>query len=157
MSLVCSGETSLVTYCLCSLHQLLSCWTPFQAFFMMPTNYNLLRNLVARLFVLHCIVSYVSTQRISLISNGLSVTLNGVSYYVSPYAAGHVSVNAIALSKSTSVHGFHPITIVQATVSSSELPGLLKNFSSSDDVFQTAFTQGMQKSFLNHLGILSSC
>jgi hypothetical protein len=88
----------------------------------MPTSYDSLCDLVARLFVFHCIFSYVSTQSVSLISNGLSVTLNGISYYVSPYAAGHVSVNAIALCKSTSVNGFHPITIVQATVSSSELP-----------------------------------
>lgn len=112
---------------------------------MMPTSYNFLHDLAVRLFVFYYLFSYVSTQSISLISNGLSVTLNGVPYYVSPYAAVRVTANAIALSKSTSVNGYYPITVVQATVSSSELPGLLKNFSSSDDVFQTAFTQGMQK------------
>jgi hypothetical protein len=112
---------------------------------MMPTSYNFLHDLAVRLFIFYCFFSYLSTQSTSLISNGLSVTLNGVPYYVSPYAAGRVTVNAIALSKSTSVNGIYPITVVQATVSSSELPGLLKNFSSSDDVFQTAFTQGMPK------------
>jgi hypothetical protein len=90
-------------------------------------------------------VSYVSAQSISLASNGLSITLNGIPYYVSPYAAGNVTVNLTAFSKSASVNGFYPITVVQDAISSNELPGLMKNFTSSDDVFQTAFAQGMSR------------
>jgi hypothetical protein len=114
--------------------------------FMMLTNHYFLHRLMACLFIFLNLFSYVLTQNISLSSNGLSVTLNGIPYYVSPYAAGRITVNAHALTKSASINGFYPITIVQATVSRSDLPGLIKNFTLSDDVFQTAFTQGMLSS-----------
>jgi hypothetical protein len=97
------------------------------------------------------LLSYVSAQSISLASNGLSITLNGIPYYISPYAAGNVTVNLTALSKSVSINGFYPITVVQDAISSSELPGLMRNFTSFDDVFQTAFAQGMLKLFLTHI------
>jgi hypothetical protein len=109
----------------------------------MCTNQCFLHRLVACLFAFLSLVSYVSTQSITLASNGLSLTLSDIPYYVSPYAAGNITVNANALSKSASVNGFYPVTIVQGTVSSNELPDLVTNFTSSDDVFQTAFTQGM--------------
>ena len=122
---------------------------------MMPTNHRFLHCLVACLFALFNLVSYVSSQSISLVSNGLSVTLNEIPYYVSPYTAGNVTVEVAALSKFASVNGLYPITIVQDTVTSSELPTLMKNFTSSDDVFQTAFTQGMPNFWFTRICFLS--
>jgi hypothetical protein len=121
----------------------------------MAANQCFLRCLMACLAAFLSHVPYVSTQSISLTSNGLSVTLNDIPYFVSPYVAGNVTVNVTALSKSTSVNGFYPITVVQDAISSSELPGLVKNFTSSDDVFQTAFTQGMPRFFLSCIEFLS--
>jgi hypothetical protein len=110
-----------------------------------------LTHLMTCLIAFLSLVPYVSTQPISLASNGLSITLNQIPYYVSPYAAGNVTVNLTALSKSVSVNGFYPITVVKDAISSNELPGLVKNFTSSDDVFQTAFAQGMPKLFLTRI------
>ena len=109
----------------------------------MPTNQCSLERFAAFLFALANVFSYVTSQSVSIASNGLSVTVNGIPYFVSPYVAGNITVNVTALSESASVNGFYPITIVQETVTSSELPGLVKNFTAADDVFQTAFTQGM--------------
>jgi len=120
-------------------------------FVIMFTNRCSFRHLVGCLIAFLSLVSYVSTQPISLASNGLSITLNEIPYYVSPYAAGNVTVNLTVLSKSASVNGFYPITVVQDVISSSELPGLVKNFTLSDDVFQTAFAQGMAGSFLTRI------
>lgn len=119
----------------------------------MPANQCFFHRAVACLLGLLDIVSYVSSQSVSIASNGLSLTLDGIPYYVSPYAAGNVTVSATALSKSASVNGFYPITIVQETIASSELPDLVKNFTSSDDVFQAAFTQGMPETLLPMSGL----
>ena len=117
----------------------------------MFTNQCSFHHLVVCLIAFLGLVSYVSTQPISLASNGLSITLNEIPYYVSPYTAGNVTVNLTALSKSASVNGFYPITVVRDVISSSELPGLVKNFTLSDDVFQTAFAQGMAGLFLTRI------
>jgi hypothetical protein len=123
----------------------------------MRTNQCFPLRWAACLFAFLSLVSYVSSQSITLTSNGLSLTLNGIPYYVSPYAAGKITVNVTALSTSASVNGLYPVTIVQATVSSNELPALVKNFSSSDDVFQAAFTQGMLQDLSTSHWILFHC
>lgn len=120
-------------------------------FVIMFTNQCSLHHSVVCLIVFLSLVSYLSTQPISLASNGLSIALNEIPYHISPHAAGSVTVNLTALSKSASVNGFYPITVVQDVISSSGLPGLVKNFTLSDDVFQTAFAQGMAGLFLTRI------
>ncbi|KAK3330746.1 amidase signature domain-containing protein [Apodospora peruviana] len=81
------------------------------------------------------IVSAVAAQ---LASTGLSVTLNNVPYFISPYSAGKVSVDTRSLSKVATVFGFKPVTVVP-DAKESDLPKLLTSWTSVDDVFQPAF------------------
>lgn len=79
-------------------------------------------------------------------SKGFSVAVNDVDYFVSPYVAGKVSFNVSLLtlsSASSSVLGFYPVTIVQEKIGVEELPDLVKNYTSKDDVFQEEFLIGM--------------
>lgn len=78
-----------------------------------------------------------------LTSTGFSVTLNDVDYYVSPYPAGNVTVDVSALASTLSVHGFHPVTVVQQDVTVHELAAVVENFTATDDVFQPAFLQAV--------------
>ncbi|KAF3760034.1 amidase signature enzyme [Cryphonectria parasitica EP155] len=79
----------------------------------------------------------VSSQ---LTGSGLSVVLNDVDYFISPFIAGHVTVESQSLSAVGSVFGFAPVTIVQEAIAQSELSELLSNWTASDDVFQDGFT-----------------
>lgn len=84
------------------------------------------------------IVPAVSTQ---LTGTGLSVVLNDIPYYISPFTEGYVSVDASSISSASTIYGFSPVTVVQETVAQTELSSLFTNYSASDDVFQDAFTQ----------------
>ncbi|EON98207.1 putative glutamyl-trna amidotransferase protein [Phaeoacremonium minimum UCRPA7] len=79
----------------------------------------------------------------TLVSTGLSVTLNDVYYYISPFAAGNLTVSASNLSKLPSIYGFRPVTVVQGDVALSALPDLFSKWSTADDVFQAGFAEAV--------------
>jgi len=81
----------------------------------------------------------ISTVTAQLSSAGLSVTLNDVHYYVSPYSSGKLSVKANDLKSVPSVYGFKPVTVVQGPLAKSDLKKLLTSWTTTDDVFQYAF------------------
>ena len=99
----------------------------------------------------------VTAEGLSLSSAGLTVVLNDISYYVSPYAVGNVIVNSSALAGSASVNGFYPITVLADSVSSSELGSLVQNFTAADDVFQEAFLQVIYTPDVVTLGSYEVC
>lgn len=76
-----------------------------------------------------------------LTSTGLTASLNGIDYYVSPFSVGSLS-SAVCSSITAlpSVFGFVPITVVQDTsVSKDSLQKVLQNWTAVDDVFQSGF------------------
>ncbi|KND89005.1 Amidase 1 [Tolypocladium ophioglossoides CBS 100239] len=85
----------------------------------------------------------VTTSSSELVSTGLSVTLNDVYYYISPYSSGELDIHPSDLSSVPSVHGIHPVTVVQDAISESDLPDLLEDWDRIDDVFQTGFAQAI--------------
>lgn len=86
---------------------------------------------------------FVSSVLAQLTSSGLSVKLNGIDYYISPYSSGNVSYDASLLTGTQSTFGFTPVTVVQDQIAISELPSLVTNWTQADDVFQEAFLQAV--------------
>lgn len=96
--------------------------------------------LVAKLgsFLLLCnVIPGASSQ---LAGSGLSVVLNDINYYISPFSSGYVTSDLPLLSSIDSIYGFAPVTIVQERVTAAELGTLFSNWSTVDDVFQSGFT-----------------
>ncbi|KAH8883710.1 glutamyl-tRNA amidotransferase [Thozetella sp. PMI_491] len=92
------------------------------------------------------LVVHIANPRASaqLVSTGMSVTLNGASYYISPFSAGNVLIgNPTSFSTLPGVYGFKPVTVVQDSVSVDDLSTLLTNWSAVDDVFQPSFAQAI--------------
>lgn len=90
-----------------------------------------------------------STQ---LTGSGLSVVLNDIPYYISPFTAGYASVEFCSFTNS--IYGFIPVTVVRETVAESELSAVFSNYSAVDDVFQdgfasVVFSPSMEASSLN--------
>ncbi|KAG6355298.1 hypothetical protein INS49_003259 [Diaporthe citri] len=77
-----------------------------------------------------------------LTGNGVSVLLNDVNYFNSPFAAETISVESSALSSAKTIYGFAPVTVVQNTIDEALLPELelFANWTSTDDVFQDGFS-----------------
>ncbi|KAK4099405.1 glutamyl-tRNA amidotransferase [Parathielavia hyrcaniae] len=92
-----------------------------------------------------------------LTSTGLSVKLNDVNYYVSPFSSGKVVVPRCSLGKVPDVVGFKPVTVVQGAFAQSDLPQLFANWTAIDDVWQPAFSEAifMAESH-NHYGQTNS-
>ena len=74
-------------------------------------------------------------------SDGFSVTLDGVPYFVSPYSVGNVSAGLEMDSSAESVHGFYPVVVIQEQMSTEDISAVLSNFSQTDDVYSEAFSQ----------------
>ncbi|KAJ6437054.1 peptidyl-prolyl cis-trans isomerase-like 4 [Purpureocillium lavendulum] len=85
-----------------------------------------------------------------LVSTGLSVTLNGVDYFMSPYSSGNVTISPTAFSTVSSVYGFKPVSVVQDSMAVTNLSTLFDSWLSADDVFQSAFAQAV---FLAGVGV----
>lgn len=111
------------------------------------SQWRLSRAVGAGLFaVLACLPS-TSSQ---LTGTGLSVTLSGISYFISPFTAGSVSVGVSSLAAIDTIYGFAPVTIVQETIAQDELVTLFGNWTASDDVFQDGFTGIVFLGAVNH-------
>lgn len=103
-----------------------------------------LRSLFACLLLLFLPGGLLSTNFVdaaALSSTGVTVSLNGVPYFVSPYSSGKVSVDSISVAGSVSVGGLFPITILDKSIMSTDFSLLMANFTARDDVFQAGFIQ----------------
>lgn len=88
------------------------------------------------------LLASLSVASAKLASTGLSVTLNDVYYFVSPFSSGKVETPR-SLSKVPDVVGFKPVTVIQDRVSQKEVSALLTNWTAIDDVFQPAFAEAI--------------
>ncbi|KAK5655494.1 hypothetical protein OQA88_5765 [Cercophora sp. LCS_1] len=96
-----------------------------------------------RLSVLSLLTS-LSSASAGLTSTGLSVTLDDVHYYISPFSSGSVNIPPKSFSGAPTVFGFKPVTVVnQGNVAEKQLPDILGNWTAIDDVFQSAFADGI--------------
>ncbi|RAK75680.1 glutamyl-tRNA(Gln) amidotransferase, subunit A [Aspergillus fijiensis CBS 313.89] len=87
-----------------------------------------------------CLMGLIGSVAARLVSTGMSVTLQDIDYFISPYAAGNVTVSSALLSNVPSVNGFAPVTVVQEdTTELSSLSSLFSTWSTKDDVFTDAF------------------
>lgn len=102
-----------------------------------PPFWQLGRAATFGLFVVFNVFAGGSSQ---LTGVGLSVALNDVNYYISPFTVGHITSDLSTLSVVDSVYGFAPIAIVQESVTTTELVNLFTNWTTVDDVFQSGFT-----------------
>lgn len=82
-------------------------------------------------------LAVVSAQ---LTGTGVSVLLNDIDYFVSPFTAKTISVKLPDLSSVRTIYGFAPVTVVQGAVDAASLPELFANWTSTDDVFQDGFS-----------------
>lgn len=95
-------------------------------------------------FIIYPVVLSTFTFATSnLVSTGLTVQLNDVSYYVSPHAHGNVSIQPQLLQNTSSLYGFVPVSVLTTNVSPAELPGMFSSWATMDDVFQPAFLQAI--------------
>ncbi|KAG6355030.1 hypothetical protein INS49_004111 [Diaporthe citri] len=95
-------------------------------------------------FILHPVVFSTLVYATSkLVSTGLTVQLNDVSYYVSSHAHGNVSIQPQLLQNTSSLYGFVPVAVLTSNVMPMELPGMLSSWATLDDVFQPAFLQAI--------------
>jgi hypothetical protein len=72
--------------------------------------------------------------------SGISVSLNGIPYLISPYSRGKVPNNPPGISGSVQVGGLYPMTLLP-DFSSSNFAALVESFTKKDDVFQPGFLQ----------------
>lgn len=91
-------------------------------------------------FFLLCLIARVTTASLALSSTGLSVILDTVYYFVSPFPSGQLDVPRGSLSRVPDVVGFRPVTVVQDRVSSHDISRLLTNWTTIDDVYRPAFS-----------------
>lgn len=82
-------------------------------------------------------LSVVSAQ---LTGTGVSILLNDINYFISPFTAGTISVEQSALSSIDTVYGLAPVTVVRDAIDEASLPELFANWTSTDDVFQDGFS-----------------
>ncbi|KAK0655616.1 amidase signature domain-containing protein [Cercophora newfieldiana] len=90
------------------------------------------------------LVSSLSLASAKLAATGLTVTLNDVYYYISPFSSGKVDVPCGSLSAVPKVFGFKPVAIVnQGDVAQEDVSDLFAKWATIDDVFQPAFADGV--------------
>ncbi len=93
---------------------------------------------------LRTLLASLSVVSAKLASTGLSVKLNDVDYFISPFSSGKVKPpTTAALSNVPSVVGFKPVTVIRELIAQSEVSALLSNWTTVDDVFQDAFADAI--------------
>ena len=90
-----------------------------------------------------CLLGAITSVVGQLVSTGISVTLDGLDLFISPYPAGNVSIPDEGLASVTSVLGFRPVTVVQESIAAAELPRLFEEWAAKDDVFTQSFLGGV--------------
>lgn len=96
------------------------------------------------------IIATLSTAAAQLVSTGLSVSLNDVYYFVSPFPSGKVDVSRESLRSVPEVFGLKPVTVVRDAVAWSDLAELFSNWTAIDDVYQAAFSEAIFLPELKH-------
>lgn len=91
------------------------------------------------LAVVACLWTIATVVSGQLVSTGLSVSLDGVDYYISPYSPGNITACPGALSSVPTIHGLRPVTVVKEEISTRSLDCLFANWTSADDVFRPGF------------------
>lgn len=85
-------------------------------------------------------LSGLSVGSAQLTGTGISVVLNDINYFVSPFTTETISVEPSALSSANTIYGFTPVAVIQNTIDEASLPELFANWISTDDVFQEGFS-----------------
>ena len=78
-----------------------------------------------------------------LTSTGLTVTLNDIYYFISPFPWGKVDAPSSLLTGVPTVVGFKPVTVIQEPVPESDIRQLLLNWTVIDDVYQPSFSEAI--------------
>lgn len=91
-------------------------------------------------------LSNIASVSAQLTGNGLSVILDDINYFISPFITGYIASSSLDSSTIGTIYGFAPITVVQEAATTENLADLFSNWSTSDDVFQSGFTGAV---FLN--------
>lgn len=102
------------------------------------------KNAIRALLAILNVVTFV--QAISFESTGSTVILNDVPYYVPPTSVANLRIWGERLQTCASVAGLVPLTVVQTTsltLSQTDFTAIITNYTSTDDVFQSAFLEGM--------------
>jgi hypothetical protein len=87
--------------------------------------------------------SLYATAISHLTSTGLTVTLNNVYYFISPFPRGKVDAPSSLLAGVPTVVGFKPVTVIQEPVAESDIRQLLLNWTVIDDVYQPSFSEAI--------------
>jgi hypothetical protein len=89
------------------------------------------------------LLATLTTASAQLASAGLTITLNNVHYFVSPFSSGKVNAPKGSLSRVPGILGFKPVTVVQDRVAQADISKLLANWTAIDDVYQQAFSEAI--------------
>ena len=109
--------------------------------FLLP--FPLLDRLLLTVSLAWGLLRYGFVAAVSLSSSGFSVSIDGISYFVSPYTSGKVSLDELDLLACVSVGGLYPITVLSNVTVESNFSVLMERFIAEDDVFQIGFLQSM--------------
>lgn len=94
--------------------------------------------LKAVLSVLACLPSTIAQLK----SDGLSVSFgDDLYYYISPFPAGNISLDASTLATAEAVHGFYPVTVIQQAIDVDAIDAIVSNFTGTDDVYAEMFSK----------------
>jgi hypothetical protein len=97
------------------------------------------------LALLAAVAAIVGEVQALLTSNGMTVTLNDISYYIPASPIATIECDSKRLGASISVAGLVPLTVIQTsslTFSQHDFDATVAKYMASDDVFQTGFLQG---------------
>ncbi|KAF7538699.1 hypothetical protein G7054_g2743 [Neopestalotiopsis clavispora] len=75
-----------------------------------------------------------------IVSQGITLSLDGIDYFVSPISQGKILTGAIQSANLATAFGFAPITVVAENVQPDSLGKLFSNWTVADDVWQPGFT-----------------
>lgn len=97
------------------------------------------------LALLAAVAAIVGEVQALLTSNGMTVTLNDIPYYIPASPIATIECDSKRLGASISVAGLVPLTVIQTsslTFSQNDFDATVAKYMASDDVFQTGFLQG---------------
>jgi hypothetical protein len=87
--------------------------------------------------------SLYATTISHLTSTGLTVALNDINYFISPFPWGKVDAPSPLLAGVPTVVGFKPVTVIREPVPESDIRQLLLNWTVIDDVYQPSFSEAI--------------
>lgn len=91
--------------------------------------------------VVSILLSIHYVHGVSLLSTGVTVTLNDIPYYIPPDPVTTLSTKLQQLNGVASVGGLVPMTVIDTT--GEDFSQTVSNYTTTDDVFQDGFLQGI--------------